>query len=71
MFFFFPSRPCASPGLNGKACLNLRTTNLDEQTCAILGKMLSTDRLFELVDLADCSLSDAGISVYLYSRSCS
>lgn len=56
--YFF--RPCASPGLNGRSILNLRTTGLDEQTCAVLGKLLSVDRLFEHIDLADCALSDAG-----------
>lgn len=50
-------RPCSSPGVNGKAILNLRTNSLDEQTCSILGKMLSVDRLFEKIDLSDCALS--------------
>ena len=58
-------RPCASPGLNGKGMLNLRTTALDEQTCAVLGKLLSLDRLFEHIDLANCALSDAGGFCYL------
>lgn len=56
-------RPCSSPGVNGKAILNLRTNSLDEQTCSILGKMLSVDRLFEKIDLSDCALSLPGIYV--------
>ena len=59
-YILYNYRPCASPGLNGRSILNLRTTGLDEQTCAVLGKLLSVDRLFEQIDLADCALSDAG-----------
>ena len=54
MFF----RSCAS--IPGGAILNLRATGLDEQTCALLGKLLSVDRLFHQIDLADCALSDEG-----------
>lgn len=47
--------------------MNLRTTGLDEPTCAILGKLLSVDRLFEQIDLGDCALSDGGEPIeYLY-----
>ena len=59
-------RPCASPGVTGRSVLNLRTTGLDEQTCALLGKLLSIDRLFEQIDLGDCALSDNGEPTLLF-----
>ncbi|XP_067929473.1 leucine-rich repeat-containing protein 45-like [Watersipora subatra] len=54
-------RPCVAVGVNGHATLNLRTTGLDEQTCGLLGKLLSVDRLFEQIDLGDCALSDGAV----------
>lgn len=44
----------------GKATLNLSSCSLNPKTCAILGKVLATDRTFTELKLGDCMLTEDG-----------
>ncbi|KAK7501490.1 hypothetical protein BaRGS_00007294 [Batillaria attramentaria] len=48
-------------GGKGRATLDLSTQSLTPQTCAVLGKVLATDRNFSEVKFADCMLSEDAI----------
>lgn len=48
-------------GGKGRATLDLSTQSLSPQTCAVLGKVLATDRNFTEVKFADCMLSEDAI----------
>lgn len=48
-----------SPG-SSRPRLDLSTTSLSTETCAVLGKALSVDRHFVDIKLADCMIGDEG-----------
>lgn len=48
-------------GGKGRATFDLSTQSLSPQTCAVLGKVLATDRNFSEVKFADCMLSEDAI----------
>ena len=47
-------------GGKGRATLDLSTQSLTPKTCAVLGKVLATDRNFTEIKFADCMLSEDG-----------
>ncbi|XP_070580295.1 leucine-rich repeat-containing protein 45-like [Ptychodera flava] len=57
-----------SPG-SSRSRLDLSTTSLSTETCAVLGKALSGDRLFVEVNLSDCMIGDEGIRLIAYGMS--
>ncbi|XP_002731112.1 leucine-rich repeat-containing protein 45-like [Saccoglossus kowalevskii] len=57
-----------SPG-STRSRLDLSTTSLSTETCAVLGKALSADRLFVEVKLADCMIGDEGVKLLAYGMS--
>ncbi|PVD37436.1 hypothetical protein C0Q70_00026 [Pomacea canaliculata] len=48
-------------GGKGRTTLDLSTHSLSPKTCAVLGKVLATDRNFTEVKFADCMLSDDAV----------
>ncbi|XP_077980716.1 leucine-rich repeat-containing protein 45-like [Glandiceps talaboti] len=57
-----------SPG-SSRSRLDLSTTSLSTETCAVLGKALSADRLFVEINFADCMIGDEGIRMIAYGMS--
>lgn len=47
----------------GKAIFDLSTNSLTAKTCAVLGKVLASDRTFVELKFADCMLSEDGMSI--------
>ena len=47
--------------------LNLSTHSLNAKTCVILGKLLTTDRMFSQISFNDCMLPEEGIVSRYYS----
>lgn len=58
-------------GGKGRTTLDLSTHSLSPKTCAVLGKVLATDRNFTEVKFADCMLSDDGELLLLNDKCCS
>ncbi|CAH1273607.1 LRRC45 [Branchiostoma lanceolatum] len=51
---------------HGPSRLDLSTISLHVDTCAVLGKALSTDRSFSEIRLADCMLNEEGAKLLLH-----
>ena len=43
--------------------LNLSTHSLNVKTCVVLGKLLTTDRMFNHISFNDCMLPEEGIEI--------
>lgn len=63
--FFSSYRAQLSPKKGG-ALLNLSTHSLGVKTCSVLGKALSTDRVFTEIRLNDCMLPEEGTVELIY-----
>ncbi|CAH1794369.1 unnamed protein product [Owenia fusiformis] len=46
---------------SGRGCLNLSATSLTVKTCAVIGKILATDRCFNEIRLCDCMIGEEGV----------
>ncbi|XP_064621256.1 leucine-rich repeat-containing protein 45-like [Lineus longissimus] len=58
-----------SPTKHGRTSLNLSTNSLTPKTCAVLGKLLATDRMFSEIRLNDCMITEDGIKVIAHGLS--
>ena len=64
-FLIFSFTSLEHTGGKGRATLDLSTQSLTPKMCAVLGKVLATDRNFTEIKFADCMLSEDGEVVFI------